>query len=181
MLQSEFGLPNYRSLTPADKSHLWLACLDLLALAFFVWQVLAESLTSSSDITHNPLSTARLWIALTTRQTCLVSYVWLVAPLASDTLSAFHCSSHLTIHQTRALRLLWSQALSLMGAHSHFCGYWYCSWSCSLQSRHEHFLGWSCSLFHHYSRSNYRLTRLPRRHTSSHPSQCQSGCTSRSR
>jgi hypothetical protein len=75
MRQSEFGLPNYRSLTPADKSHLWLACLDLFALVFFVWQVLAESLTSSSDITHDPLSTARLWIALTTRQTCLVSRV----------------------------------------------------------------------------------------------------------
>ena len=73
MYQSESGLPNFRSLTQADKAHIWLACLDLLALGFFVWQVLVESLATPSTISHDLVSTACLWIALTTRQTCLVS------------------------------------------------------------------------------------------------------------
>ncbi|KAF8592665.1 hypothetical protein K439DRAFT_1625998 [Ramaria rubella] len=72
---SEFGLPNYRSLSPADKSHIWLACLDILALGFFLWQAIADNLSSSSALTHDPLSAARLWIALTTRQTCLLFIV----------------------------------------------------------------------------------------------------------
>ncbi|KAF8555341.1 hypothetical protein OG21DRAFT_1571035 [Imleria badia] len=38
---SEFGLPNF-SLSSADKSHLWLASLDLLALCAFIWQTVSE-------------------------------------------------------------------------------------------------------------------------------------------
>ncbi|KAF8528778.1 hypothetical protein BU17DRAFT_37112 [Hysterangium stoloniferum] len=74
---AEFGLPNYRSLTPADKSHLWLACLDVFALAIFVWQALDTALTASPTITHDALSSARMWLVLTTRQTCLLFLVGL--------------------------------------------------------------------------------------------------------
>ncbi|KAI0638426.1 hypothetical protein C8Q77DRAFT_1215235 [Trametes polyzona] len=70
---SEFGLPNYRSITPADKSHLWLAACDLLALAIFTWQVVNEYLGGPVDyaIAHDPAAAARLWFALTLRQSCL--------------------------------------------------------------------------------------------------------------
>ncbi|KAI6042739.1 hypothetical protein EDC04DRAFT_2964607 [Pisolithus marmoratus] len=55
---SEFGLPNYnfRSLSTADKSHLWLASLDFVALCD----------------ARDAASSARLWFALTIRQSCLM-------------------------------------------------------------------------------------------------------------
>ncbi|KAI9000773.1 hypothetical protein BD414DRAFT_532602 [Trametes punicea] len=70
---SEFGLPNYRSISPADKSHIWLAACDLLALAIFTWQAVNEYLGGPADyaIAHDPASAVRLWFALTLRQTCL--------------------------------------------------------------------------------------------------------------
>ncbi|CDO73787.1 hypothetical protein BN946_scf185015.g116 [Trametes cinnabarina] len=70
---SEFGLPNYRTVSPADKSHLWLAACDLLALGIFTWQVVNEFLGGPADyaIAHDPASAVRLWFALTLRQTCL--------------------------------------------------------------------------------------------------------------
>ncbi|ESK95118.1 hypothetical protein Moror_13850 [Moniliophthora roreri MCA 2997] len=70
---SEFGLPNFRSLSPADKSHLWLAALDLFALAIFVWQAVSEATGGPSDYANaqDPLASVRLWFALTLRQTCL--------------------------------------------------------------------------------------------------------------
>ncbi|GJJ07275.1 hypothetical protein Clacol_001475 [Clathrus columnatus] len=71
-LKSEFGLPNFRSLSPAAKSTLWLASLDILALAFFVWQAVDTPLMSSDVIIYDPLSSARLWIILTIRQTCFL-------------------------------------------------------------------------------------------------------------
>ncbi|KAJ6560471.1 hypothetical protein B0H19DRAFT_1290393 [Mycena capillaripes] len=71
---SEFGLPNFRSLTPADKSHLWLAGLDILALAIFIWQTINEYTGGPSDALTalDPASSLRLWIAMTLRQTCLL-------------------------------------------------------------------------------------------------------------
>ncbi|KAF9018214.1 hypothetical protein BDP27DRAFT_1355562 [Rhodocollybia butyracea] len=63
---SEFGLPNFRSLTPADKSHVWLASLDLLALCLFIWQAV------SSVVAQDPLPSVRLWLIMTVRQTCLL-------------------------------------------------------------------------------------------------------------
>ncbi|KAI0677299.1 hypothetical protein C8Q78DRAFT_1180593 [Trametes maxima] len=70
---SEFGLPNYRSISPADKSHVWLAVCDLLALAIFTWQAVNEYLGGPADyaIVHDPASAVRLWFALTLRQSCL--------------------------------------------------------------------------------------------------------------
>ncbi|KAG0702444.1 hypothetical protein DFH29DRAFT_921588 [Suillus ampliporus] len=72
---SEFGLPNYnfRSLSSADKSHLWLASLDVLALCVFVWQAFSEYYGGPAAYgeASDAASSARLWFALTIRQTCL--------------------------------------------------------------------------------------------------------------
>ncbi|KAL0580731.1 hypothetical protein V5O48_001289 [Marasmius crinis-equi] len=74
---SEFGLPNFRSLSPADKSHLWLASLDLLALVIFVWQAISEYTGGPTGYANSqdPLASVRLWFALTARQTCLLVIV----------------------------------------------------------------------------------------------------------
>ncbi|KDQ64418.1 hypothetical protein JAAARDRAFT_225621 [Jaapia argillacea MUCL 33604] len=71
---SEFGLPNFGSLSPADKSHLWLASCDILALALFVWQAVSETLGGPEEYqdASDPVSSTRLWIALTIRQVCLL-------------------------------------------------------------------------------------------------------------
>ncbi|TBU47242.1 hypothetical protein BD309DRAFT_1016512 [Dichomitus squalens] len=71
---SEFGLPNYRSISPADKSHLWLATCDLLALAVFTWQAVNEYLGGPAGyaIAGDPGSAVRLWFAMSLRQTCLL-------------------------------------------------------------------------------------------------------------
>ncbi|KAI0751042.1 hypothetical protein C8Q80DRAFT_1307840 [Daedaleopsis nitida] len=71
---SEFGLPNYRSISPADKSHLWLASCDLLALIVFTWQALSEYFGGAAgySMVNDPASAARLWLAMTLRQTCLL-------------------------------------------------------------------------------------------------------------
>ncbi|KAF8969332.1 hypothetical protein BDZ97DRAFT_1653772 [Flammula alnicola] len=71
---AEFGLPTFRSLSPSDKSHLWLAGLDLLAVSLFIWQIVNESTAGPSGIgmATDPGSAIRLWIAVTVRQTCLL-------------------------------------------------------------------------------------------------------------
>ncbi|KAH7922976.1 hypothetical protein BV22DRAFT_1197017 [Leucogyrophana mollusca] len=73
---SEFGLPNYnfRSLSSADKSHLWLASLDIIALGVFIWQAVDEYMGGPSNFgeARDPASSARLWFALTIRQNCLL-------------------------------------------------------------------------------------------------------------
>lgn len=70
---SEFGLPNFGSLSPADKSHIWLASLDMIALAVFVWQAVSENLGGVADFAtaHDPGAAARLWLSMTLRQACL--------------------------------------------------------------------------------------------------------------
>ncbi|KAG1768084.1 hypothetical protein EV702DRAFT_1144968 [Suillus placidus] len=72
---SEFGLPdyNFRSLSSADKSHLWLASLDILALCVFIWQAVSEYYGGPAAYgeARDAASSARLWFALTIRQTCL--------------------------------------------------------------------------------------------------------------
>ncbi|KAK0461650.1 uncharacterized protein EV420DRAFT_1619180 [Desarmillaria tabescens] len=71
---SEFGLPDFRSLSSADKSHIWLASLDLLALVMIVWQVIMESLGGPSglEISGDPFAAVRVWLAMTVRPTCLL-------------------------------------------------------------------------------------------------------------
>ena len=60
-------------MTPADKTHIWIAACDLLALAVFLWQVIAESLGGPADYAAglDPLAAARLWFASTIRTTCV--------------------------------------------------------------------------------------------------------------
>lgn len=72
--QSEFGLPNFRSLSAADKSHVWLSLCDVLALSVFVWEAVSESMGGAwgYQSAADPGSSARLWFALTVRQTCLL-------------------------------------------------------------------------------------------------------------
>lgn len=74
--QSEFGLPNFnfRSLSSADKSHLWLASLDLLALCVFIWQAVSEYSGGATGLAdaRDVAASARLWFALTIRQSCLL-------------------------------------------------------------------------------------------------------------
>ena len=74
LLQSEFGLPSFRTLTPADKSHLWLVSFDILALVLFLWQAINESLGRASDYAdaQDANSAVRLWLAMSVRQTCLL-------------------------------------------------------------------------------------------------------------
>ncbi|KAJ8698800.1 hypothetical protein PTI98_005470 [Pleurotus ostreatus] len=71
---AEFGLPNFRSLSAADKSHIWLASFDILAIGIFVWQAVNEHIggPTSMGVAEDPLSAVRLWFALTVRQTCLL-------------------------------------------------------------------------------------------------------------
>ncbi|GLB34088.1 hypothetical protein LshimejAT787_0109720 [Lyophyllum shimeji] len=71
---AEFGLPKFRSLSPADKSHLWLASLDLLALCIFVWEAVNEAVGGPSDYANasDAGSAVRLWFAMTIRQICLL-------------------------------------------------------------------------------------------------------------
>ncbi|KAJ3834973.1 hypothetical protein F5878DRAFT_727846 [Lentinula raphanica] len=70
---SEFGLPNFRSLSAADQSHVWLASLDILALCIFVWEAISEYMGGPTGyaIGQEALPSVRLWFMLTVRQTCL--------------------------------------------------------------------------------------------------------------
>ncbi|KIY52333.1 hypothetical protein FISHEDRAFT_35514 [Fistulina hepatica ATCC 64428] len=74
---AEFGLPNYRSLSVASKSHLWLAALEIISVAVFMWEVVSEYVGGPIDyaITQNAGSSVRLWLALTLRQACLLIVV----------------------------------------------------------------------------------------------------------
>ncbi|KAF9450669.1 hypothetical protein P691DRAFT_700859 [Macrolepiota fuliginosa MF-IS2] len=71
---AEFGLPTFRKLSPADKAHIWLASLDIVALAIFIWQAVGEATGGISGFASatDPASSIRLWTILTIRQTFLL-------------------------------------------------------------------------------------------------------------
>ena len=79
-VKSEFGLPNFKTLSPADKSHLWLATCDIIALSIFIWQAIQEFLggISGHGIVSDAGSAVRLWIATTLRQSCLLVIATLI-------------------------------------------------------------------------------------------------------
>lgn len=58
---------------PAEKTHLWIAACDILALGVFIWQVVAESLggPTNSATALDALAAVRLWFASTIRATCI--------------------------------------------------------------------------------------------------------------
>ncbi|KAJ7246534.1 hypothetical protein B0H12DRAFT_756810 [Mycena haematopus] len=106
---SEFGLPNYRNLSPADKSHLWFASLDILALAFFVWESVNQYTGGASDASTavDPASSLRLWITLTVRQTCL---------LLSVGLTLLHVRMGLSVSFGKKHWMLWAPTLVLVAS-----------------------------------------------------------------
>lgn len=73
-VQAEFGLPNFRSLSCSDKSHIWLASLDLLAVAIFIWQTVNEVFGGPTGFSNadDSASSVRVWFLMTIRQTCLL-------------------------------------------------------------------------------------------------------------
>ncbi|KAJ6515445.1 hypothetical protein C8R45DRAFT_209332 [Mycena sanguinolenta] len=106
---SEFGLPNYRTLNVADKSHLWFASLDILALAFFIWESIDQYTGGPSDasIAVAPGSSLRLWIALTVRQTCL---------LMSLGLALLHVRMGRSVSYGKKHWMLWAPTLVLVAS-----------------------------------------------------------------
>ncbi|KAI9457291.1 hypothetical protein F5148DRAFT_349217 [Russula earlei] len=69
-----FSYPISYSLPPADKGYIWLALCDLSAAVVFVWETFDQWFDSSSSVgvASNVRSAARLWLALTLRQTCFL-------------------------------------------------------------------------------------------------------------
>ncbi|KAL1721722.1 hypothetical protein EV715DRAFT_248647 [Schizophyllum commune] len=76
---AEFGLPNFKELSTADKAHLWLATLDIAALAMLVWEVLMQSMGSATGfaMAQDAGSSVRIWLAMTVRQGCLLAILGL--------------------------------------------------------------------------------------------------------
>jgi len=72
-----FDEPSTHYLPPADKSYVWLALCDVLSVSLFVWEVFSQwvdstSGTGASTTAFRAGSAARLWLALTFRQTCFL-------------------------------------------------------------------------------------------------------------
>jgi hypothetical protein len=65
------------SLPSAGKSYVWLALSDIIAVAVFIWEAFSQWIDSSSESSSKgsratSRSAARLWLALTFRQTCFL-------------------------------------------------------------------------------------------------------------
>ncbi|KAG6850911.1 hypothetical protein H0H93_006737 [Arthromyces matolae] len=74
-IHAEFGLPKFRTISAADKSHLWLAFFDIVALVIFVWQSINEAVSDPSgflDAADWRVSSIRICLVMTIRQTCLL-------------------------------------------------------------------------------------------------------------
>jgi hypothetical protein len=73
LIKSTFSRLSSSSLPSAGKSYVWLALSDIFAVAVFVWEAFSQwsdSSSKSSRVTSR--SAARLWLALTFRQTCFL-------------------------------------------------------------------------------------------------------------
>ena len=115
MLQTKFGLPRFHSLSTADKGHIWLAALDLIGLGLFIWQEVAEAtgaplgLAAASD----PLSSVRLWIIMSIRQTCLMVIM---------AIALLHVRLGRPMSFGKFHWLLWVPTMSLVTASTAFAG-----------------------------------------------------------
>ncbi|KAF9498836.1 hypothetical protein BDN71DRAFT_1411815 [Pleurotus eryngii] len=111
---AEFGLPNFRSLSAADKSHIWLASFDILAIGIFVWQAVNEHIggPTSMGVAEDPLSAVRLWFALTVRQTCLLVVAGLTLLHVRMGRSVSFGSKHWILWSPTVLLILTSTALA---------------------------------------------------------------------
>ncbi|KAG2145792.1 hypothetical protein DEU56DRAFT_883282 [Suillus clintonianus] len=114
---SEFGLPNFNfcSLSSADKSHLWLASLDILALCAFIWQAFSEYYGGPAAYgeARDAASSARLWFALTIRQTCL---------LVVSALTLVHIRMGRSVSFGSRHWMLWAPTLLLVLTSTALCG-----------------------------------------------------------
>ena len=96
-----FGLAK-RSLPPAQRATLYIAVCDILALAAFIWEAVEEATAKDPlNADSSTAAAARLWIALTARQSCLlvVAALTLLYVRSGKTLTfgAYHsCSLHST-------------------------------------------------------------------------------------
>lgn len=95
--RTAFGLPK-RKLSPAKKATLYIAFCDALALSVFLWQAVVEFIGTSANPSTDAGSSARLWLALTARQSCLLVvaaltllYVRLGKTLTFGTFSGLQC------------------------------------------------------------------------------------------
>lgn len=72
--QIEFGLSAFRTLSPANQIHVWLASLDLIALAFFLWETVVEATGGASGFASatDPVSSTKYSVFLTIRQIFLL-------------------------------------------------------------------------------------------------------------
>ncbi|KAI0340897.1 hypothetical protein BDW22DRAFT_365380 [Trametopsis cervina] len=112
---SEFGLPNFKTLSPADKSHLWLASLDIVALIIFIWQAITEYAGGASGfaVASDPMSAVKLWLAMTLRQSCLL----IVAALTLLHVRMGHSVAFGKFHW-----MLWAPTLLLITASTAMAG-----------------------------------------------------------
>lgn len=121
-LQSEFGLPNFKKLVPAEKAHLWIAACDILALVGFLWQVIAESLggPSNSATAFDALSAVRLWFASTLRATCIFVII---------TMTLLHVRLARPVDFGKSHWLIWGPGLLLTVTSTVVAGEYLCSCS----------------------------------------------------
>jgi hypothetical protein len=75
--QNQFGLPTFRKkLSVTHKTQLWLAIADIIAAAFYLWQVIVENVAElSGPVETDPGSSIRLTIATTIRATCFSAVI----------------------------------------------------------------------------------------------------------
>ena len=106
-IKSTFSRLSSSSLPSAGKSYVWLALSDIFAVAVFVWEAfnqwfdsLSESSGKSSRVTSR--SAARLWLALSFRQTCF---------LVISTLILVHVRSRKSVSFGCAHSYLWMPVL----------------------------------------------------------------------
>jgi hypothetical protein len=95
--------PSSHYLPPADKSYVWLALCDVVAVSVFVWEAFAQWVDAStgagaSATAFGAGSAARLWLALTFRQTCF---------LVVSALILIHVRLRRSVSFGRAHWLLW--------------------------------------------------------------------------
>jgi len=95
--------PSSRYLPPADKSYVWLALCDVVVVSVFVWEAFAQWVDASTGTgatasAFGAGSAARLWLALTFRQTCF---------LVVSALILIHVRMRRSVSFGRAHWLLW--------------------------------------------------------------------------
>ncbi|KAF8305018.1 hypothetical protein DL93DRAFT_2233241 [Clavulina sp. PMI_390] len=137
------------ALSPAKKATLYIAAFDFIALVALLWQAVVEAIGTSANPSSNAGTAARLWIAMTARQTCLLvvatltilyvrsdktltfgskdSYVWApsgVLVLASTACAAaFTATHHVDLFYSAAIIYTTIVAVASTGCFGGFLAY----------------------------------------------------------